>query len=206
MTTQLIIWSAALILYAIFWLWYVGIRKPLSSVEVDQFINKLREYDNNSEEELMGIKEFFEHDTGKSFVMVNSISLKEQPDLVEGVKQGDSSLKTLIGYHKPFMKMMLKRGGVGIFQGRVAGRSVDVIGIENAEEWKISAINRFRSRRDFAEIISHPTFHEKHELKFAALNKSIAYPVDPWFQLGGVPLTVALIISLLAAICHILIV
>ena len=184
----------------------MGIRKPLSKAEVDHYLKELKKYNNNSAQGLNDLREFLENDTGKSFVMVNSILLKEKPDLVDGVKEGDSSLKTLIAYHKPFMKMMLKRGGIGIFQGRVAGKSVDVIGIDNAEEWKISGINRFRSRRDLMEILIHPTFHEKHELKFAALSKSIAYPVDPWFQLGGLTLVVGLALALVAAITHILIV
>lgn len=203
--TIFIIWLTALLLYAIFWLWYVGIRKPLSKSEIDYYVNELKKYNNNSVQGLKDLREFLENDTGKSFVMVNSISLKDTPDLVEGVKEGDSSLKTLIAYHKPFMKMMFKRGGIGIFHGRVAGKSVDVIGIENAEQWKISGINRFRSRRDFMEILIHPTFHEKHELKFAALSKSIAYPVDPWFQLGGLNTTVALALGLMAALLHIFI-
>ena len=161
---------------------------------------------NNSEAELISLRRFLENDTGKSFAMVNLIQLKKTPDLIEGVEEGDSSLKTLITYYKSFMKMMLKRGGIGIFQGRVAGSSIDVIGIENAEEWGISAINRFRSRRDFMELITHPSFHEKHAYKFAALKKSIASPIDPWFQLGGVPVVVGLVFALVAAIIHIIIV
>ncbi len=203
--TIFIIWTTAFILYAIFWLWYVGIRKPLSKSEVDYYLNELEKYSNKSVQGLKDLRDFLENDTGKSFVMVNSISLKDTPDLVEGVKEGDSSRKILIAYHKPFMKMMFKRGGIGIFHGRVAGKSVDVIGIENAEQWKISGINRFRSRRDFMEILIHATFHEKHELKFAALSKSIAYPVDPWFQLGGLNTTVALALGLMAALLHIFI-
>ncbi len=203
MTTPIIIWGTAFIVYTIFWLWYVGVRKPLTKEEVDHYIDELQKYNNNSSDGLRDVRQFLENDTGKSFVMVNSIFLKKKPDLVEGVKEGDTSLQTLINYHKPFMKLMLKRGGIGVFQGRVAGKSVDVINIENAEEWQISGINRFRSRRDFAEILIHPLFHEKHELKFAALDKSIAYPVDPWFQLGGFPLTVGLVIALMAAVVHI---
>jgi len=203
MTAPIIIWTTAFIIYAIFWLWYIGIRKPLSKTEIDKYLNKLNEYGNDSAQGISDVRAFLENDSGKSFVMVNSILLKEKPDLVEGVKEGDTSLKTLIAYHKPFMKMMFKKGGIGIFQGRVAGKSVDVIGIDNAEEWKISGINRFRSRRDFMEIITHPTFHEKHDLKFAALSKSIAYPVDPWFQLGGVAAIVPLTIALIAALLHI---
>ena len=203
MSLPLIIWSTAFLLYAIFWLWYVGFRKPLTQQEIDTYLKKLEQYNNSSAQGLKDLRQFLENDTGKSFVMVNSISLKKTPDLIEGVKEGDSSLKTLITYHKSFMKQMLKRAGIGIFQGRVAGKSVDVIGIENAEEWQISGINRFRSRRDFMEILITPQFHEKHEFKFAALSKSIAYPVDPWFQLGGFPLTVGLILALGAALLHI---
>ena len=206
MTIPFIIWGTALILYSIFWLWYVGFRKPLSKSEIDDYLRKLSQFNNDSAEGLNNLRQFLENDTGKSFVMVNSISLKKTPDLIDGVKEGDSSLKTLITYHKSFMKAMLKRAGIGIFQGRVAGKSVDVIGIENAEEWKISGINRFRSRRDFMEILITPQFHEKHDFKFAALSKSIAYPVDPWFQLGGVPLTVGLILALIAALLHIFLV
>ena len=205
MTTQITIWAVAAILYAIFWLWYVGFRRPLSKEEIDVYLDKLSKYNNKSAAGMAGLRQFLENDTGKSFVMVNSVKLKESPDRVEGVSEGDTSLKTLITYHKSFMKAMLKRAGIGIFQGKVAGNSVDVIGIENAEEWKISAINRFRSRRDFMEIVITPEFHEKHELKFASLSKSIAYPVDPWFQLGGLTVVVGLGLSLIAAITHILI-
>ena len=202
----IIIWTSAFILYVVFGLWYVGIRKALSPEEVEHYIKKLREYESYRHEDLSGLRRFLEADTGKSFTMVNSILLKDKPDMVAGVEEGDSSLKTLINYHRPFMKIMLKRGGIGIFQGRVAGASFDVIGIDNAEEWQISGINRFRSRRDFMEILIHPTFHEKHEFKFAALAKSIAYPVDPWFQLGGLTTVVAFAIALVAAILHIILI
>ena len=205
MSTSLIILIVALLFYAIFLLWYVGFQKPLSKIEIDYYIKEYSKFD-NSEAELIDLRNFLEKDTGKSFVMVNSILLKKKPDLVEGVKRGDTSLQTLINYYKPFMKMMFRRGGISIFRGRVASNSFDLINIENAEEWQISAINRFRSRRDFAEILIHPLFHEKHELKFAALDKSIAYPVDPWFQMGGFPLTVVLAVALIAAVVHILIV
>ena len=204
--TPFIIWVTAFALYAIFWLWYVGIRKPLSQADIDQYITKLKAYEHYEGEDLSGLRRFLENDTGKSFTMVNSVLLKQKPDLVGGVKEEDTSLKILINYHKPFMKLMFKRGGIGIFQGRVAGASFDVIGIDNAEEWGVSGINRFRSRRDFMEILIHPTFHEKHEFKFAALSKSIAYPVDPWFQLGGLTTTVALATALIAALFHILLI
>lgn len=203
MATQLIIWFTAIAAYLLFALWYFGFRRKLKKEEIEVYLKKLAAFDDYKYMDLSGLKAFLSKDDGKSFVMVNSILLKESPDQVEGVKESDSSLKVLIKYHKSFMGMMIKRAGIGIFQGKVAGQSVDLIGIENAEQWGISGINRFRSRRDFIEILIHPNFHEKRQFKFATLEKSIAYPVSPWFQLGGFPLTVALVLSLLAAIGHI---
>ncbi len=206
MTVVVWIWGGAILVYGVFYLWYVGFRSPLTAAEVDDYLNKLTSINQSGKNDLEGIRYFLENDTGKSFVIVNSIQLKKTPDLVAGVEEGDSSMKTLIAYHKPFMKMMFKRAGIGIFQGRMATKAIDVIGIENADDWTISAINRFRSRRDFIEIMITPEFHEKHELKYAALSKSIATPIDPWFQLGGVPLTVGLIVALGAALLHIFLV
>jgi hypothetical protein len=204
MTTQFIIWLSAIAAYLLFAFWYYGPRRKIKREEVEVYLKKLAAFDDYKNEDLSGIRSFLESDDGKSFAMVNSLLLKKKPDLIDGVQEGDNSLKVLIKYHKSFMGMMIKRAGIGIFQGRVAGQSIDLIGIENAEKWGISGINRFRSRRDFIEILIHPNFHEKHQFKFAALEKSIAYPVSPWFQLGGFPLTVALALALLAALGHII--
>ena len=95
MSLSIIIWATAFLLYAIFWLWYVGFRKPLSKREIDHYLKELSKFNNNSAQGLDDLRQFLETDTGKSFVMVNSISLKKTPDLIEGVKEGDSSLKTL---------------------------------------------------------------------------------------------------------------
>ena len=132
MSTSLIILIAASLLYAIFLLWYVGFQKPLSKIEIDYYIKEYSKF-NNSRAELIDLRNFLEKDTGKSFVMVNSILLKKKPDLVEGVKEGDTSLQTLMNYYKPFMRKLLRRGGISIFQGRVAANSFDLINVENAK-------------------------------------------------------------------------
>jgi hypothetical protein len=166
-------------------------------------MNIMRTLNPEADSEMDGLQSFLENDTGRSFVMVNSIVLKSTPDRIDGIEDGSSSREVLMSYVKPFMKLMLKRGGIAIFQGRVAGKSVDVINIDNADKWQICGLNRFRSRRDMMEIMIDPVFHEKHKLKFAALDKSIAYPVDPWVQLGGLPTVVALGLALIASMIQI---
>ena len=76
MMAALIIWLTALLLYFIFWMWYVGFRKPLSKDEIEYYLNKLKELNNIPDARLVNIRQFLENDTGKSFVLVNSLVLK----------------------------------------------------------------------------------------------------------------------------------
>ena len=43
---------------------------------------------------------------------------------------------------------------------------------------------RYRSRRDMLEIVTNPAFQGSHEFKVAAIDKTVAFPVDPWYSLG----------------------
>ena len=52
---------------------------------------------------------------------------------------------------------------------------------------------RYRSRRDLMEIATNPAFQGSHEFKIAAMNKTIAFPIDPWFHLGDPRLLLALL-------------
>ncbi|MEZ4883965.1 MAG: hypothetical protein R3E32_04425 [Chitinophagales bacterium] len=47
----------------------------MSKTEIDQYLIKLRTFDNNKEAELKGIRQFLENDTDKSFVMYNNMQL-----------------------------------------------------------------------------------------------------------------------------------
>jgi hypothetical protein len=52
---------------------------------------------------------------------------------------------------------------------------------------------RYRSRRDMMEIAVNPAFRGSHAFKVAAMQKTIAFPVDPWFQLGDPRLVLGLL-------------
>ena len=45
----------------------------------------------------------------------------------------------------------------------------------------------------FLEIATNPAFSGRHEFKVAAMRKTIAFPIDPWFQLGDPRLVLALL-------------
>ena len=57
---------------------------------------------------------------------------------------------------------------------------------------------RYRSRRDLMEIATNPAFSGRHEFKIAAIRKTLAFPIDPWGQLGDPRLVLGLVVAVLA--------
>jgi len=198
MVSTIIIWSIALLIYGLFWFWYVGFQTPVSLKEIDHYMNKFAQYETDPAITDQ-FRRFLEKDTGKSFVMINNIKTFARPKLIEGIADNATSFDVLKAYSKPFASLILQRAGHPILQGKAAMKTVDSWGTEGADEWTYAGLVRYRSRRDLMEIITNPLFHEKHEFKYAALEKSIAYPIDPWFMVGGPKLTVFLAIALLAS-------
>ena len=68
---------------------------------------------------------------------------------------------------------------------------------EGMHTWTQGAGVRYRSRRDLLEISTNPAFQGRHEFKIAAMQKTIAFPIDPWFQLGDPRLLLALFLGLI---------
>jgi len=80
-----------------------------------------------------------------------------------------------------------------VLYGTAASTAPELFGIENARNWTVGAGMRYRSRRDLLEIATNPAFKDSHEFKIAAINKTIAFPIDPWFHLGDPRLLLALV-------------
>ena len=57
-------------LYVIFFVWYTNFNKPLTEIEVENYIESLKQSSNN-EESINVIKKFLSDDDGKQFIMVN---------------------------------------------------------------------------------------------------------------------------------------
>ncbi len=84
-------------------------------------------------------------------------------------------------------------------------RALDLVGIEGAEHWSSAGVVRYRSRRDLMEIALNPIFNDKHEFKIAALQKTIAVPVEPQIYLGDFRLIAFLSLFFLVVVADALI-
>ncbi len=79
--------------------------------------------------------------------------------------------------------------------GTAAAEALDIWGIDDAERWDQGALVRYRSRRDLMNqvVALVASGDDIHRFKVAALEKTIAYPLDPWFHFGDPRLLLALV-------------
>jgi hypothetical protein len=198
------IWISLLVIYAGFFLWYTDIGGKLDKEEIEFFLEKLEERTSansadpetyNSQKNL--IKRFMEEDTGRQFLMVNNIDMDDDPEDVEGAEPGESAERLLDRYMEHMYAQLLKRACHPVFAGNAVHPSMDLVGIEGAEIWDQAALMRYKSRRAFMEIVTHPNMGSKHAFKVAAMEKTIAYPVETVIYLSDPRLLLALILIFL---------
>jgi len=198
------IWVSLLVIYAGFFLWYTDIGGKLDKEEIEFFLEKLEERTSansadpetyNSQKNL--IKRFMEEDTGRQFLMVNNIDMDDDPEDVEGAEPGESAERLLDRYMEHMYAQLLKRACHPVFAGNAVHPSMDLVGIEGAEIWDRAALMRYKSRRAFMEVVTHPNMGSKHAFKVAAMEKTIAYPVETILYLGDPRFLLALILIIL---------
>lgn len=192
--TPIIIWSTAAVLYALFWLWYVGLGRKITPAEIDDTMKLLQSKGNPSEQKLATLRRFFEEDDGKDFVMVNLLELKQPV--------GESRQK-LTAYQKVFLGNLLKRAGHPVFIASIAGGKVENVGCDG-DNWTAAGMVRYRSRRDLMEVLPDTVGSDHHALKLEALERTFAYPATPWTITGGPKIVMPLALALLAALTHLL--
>ena len=195
------IWISLLVIYAGFFLWYTDMGGKLDEEEIEFFLEKLEENasvnSDDSRTQISRIKRFMEEDTGRQFLMVNNIDINENPEDVEGAEPGESAESLLNRYMEHMYSQLIKRACHPVFAGYAIHPSMDIVGIDGAEIWDQAALMRYKSRRAFMEVVTHPNMLSKHDFKVAALEKTIAYPVETDLYLSDPRFLLALILIIL---------
>ena len=196
------IWTSLFIVYGLFFTWYTDIGGKLSDDEIKFYYSK---FESNALKDGRvlepRIKEllqnFMEEDSGKQFLMVNVIDMSENPTFPDGTVSEESSDDLMNEYMEHMYGEILKRASHPAFIGSAVNGSMDLVGIENAEVWETAALFRYKSRRAFLEIVTHPDMNSKHKYKIAALEKTIAFPVETKLYLGDQRLLLGFIFLIL---------
>jgi hypothetical protein len=202
MTSRSVLWIVPLVFYILFAAWYTDFGGPLSSAEIDVYLEKLKERGVNAGEDI-DIEAFMRNDSGGQFLMVNIIDLTDSPVDVEGANPGETAEQLMGRYMAYMFPALLSRACHPTFMGSAVHRSMDLVGIEGAEQWEQGALMRYRSRRTFMDIVANGDQADAHKFKVAALEKTIAYPVEPRIYLADLRFVLALVLLSVTALLDI---
>ncbi len=197
------IWVVLALIYLAFAAWYTNLRGPLTAAEIDVYIEQMVASGADAKR-LARMRAFLEEDTGDDFIMVNAILMRETPLRENGVRPDESSDEVLGRYMAYMWPALLRRACHPVLAGAAVMDAPEVWGIENAERWSSAGMMRYRSRRDLMEIAVTPEFNGPHEFKIAAIEKTVAFPIEAALQLGDPRLLLGLICFGLAAALHLL--
>jgi len=199
---RLLLWLVPAALYVLFVAWYTDFGGPLSDAEVDDLVAVLEERGANPET-IAKLEGFLRNDSGRQFLMLNAIDMNDNPPDVEGAAPGENADQLMARYMEHMLPELLKRASHPVILGDAVYTAIDVVGIENAEQWTGGAMFRYRSRRTFMDIVSHPAMAGKHEFKLAALDKTIAYPIETQIYFGDPRLLLGLLLLAVTALLDI---
>ena len=192
------VWLILAVIYAAFFSWYTSFGGPLTAEEVDWYLAELLRV-GQPPEAVEDIRAFLENDTGDDFVMLNIVDYRESPLVVEGSPPAENAQEMVDRYMEFMYPALFARACHPVMLGSAAHRAMDLMGleVEGIDVWDQAALMRYRSRRDLMDILSNPGFAGRHEFKVVAIEKTIAFPLDPWFQLGDPRLVLAMLFGLI---------
>ncbi|MEM7097223.1 MAG: hypothetical protein AAF541_03115 [Pseudomonadota bacterium] len=191
-------WLILAIVYGAFFSWYTSFSGPLTAEEINRYMTMFETREPAPPAEAVAlVRRFLEEDTGDDFVMVNVIHMYDTPLQIEGVEPGESSGEVLDKYMEYMYPALFARASHPVIFGTAANTAMDLMNAPGMETWTTGAGMRYRSRRDMMEITTNPAFAGSHNFKVAAMAKTIAFPIDPWMQLGDPRLVLFLLLGLI---------
>ncbi|MCB1844526.1 MAG: hypothetical protein KDI09_16310 [Halioglobus sp.] len=191
MPYSLKLWLVPAAIYAAFALWYTDLRGPLTSEEISHYARALQA-NGASAARIRSLERFMREDSGRQFLVVNNLHLKTTPPDTDGAEPGESGEQLMARYMAHMLPALLSRACHPVLAGNAVFTALDVSGIAGAEVWQSAGVVRYRSRRSFMDIVSDPAFMDKHHFKMAALEKTIAYPIETTLYLSDPRLLLAL--------------
>lgn len=199
MTARRKLWLISVLIYGVFTFWYTDLGGPVTDSEINAWKQSMSD-NGTTPNRIAYFEKFLREDTGRQFLMLNAIDMNERPPQVEGADPSETASQLMGRYMEHMVGELLGRASHPVIIGNATFTTIDLVGIDGAENWDQGAFFRYRSRRDFMHIIANPMTLDKHRFKLAALQKTIAYPIEPTFYLGDLRLILGLFLLAITAL------
>ncbi|MEM7360496.1 MAG: hypothetical protein AAF431_15470 [Pseudomonadota bacterium] len=193
------LWIISALLYGAFVFWYTDFGGPLSDAEIEEWKQTMTT-NGTMPERVEYFEDFFRNDSGRQFLMVNAIDMNENPPDVEGAEPGETATQLMDRYLEHMLREQFIRASHPVILGSAVYPALDLLRIEEGRDWDAGAIFRYKSRRAFMQIIANPATLERHDFKLAALEKTIAYPIETSIYLGDLRLLLGLALLAIVAL------
>jgi len=184
-------------LYVAFLLWYGGRGKPMSRDEIERLLAPLRERarDEHARSHLADVERLVARDDGREFVMHNVIRYRKKALYPPGHDYGESAPAADRRYGKAIVPYLLRYGSLPVFIARRSGDFVEPAGVDR---WDVVAMVRYRSLRDFLRFANAITEDRITVHKWAAIENTQIFPVQPLVSLIFVRGAVGALFALIA--------
>jgi hypothetical protein len=202
----IIIAAVLLIIYIVFLIWYNGSGRPLSNEEVERYISIIEKRAGGpnaaTNSATANLRKFGLEDDGKQFFMVNMAKYYDKPQYADG-DRGISSEDANKRYAMNTIQLMLMKAShpYGLF---IPLTNLSNINRQDDAYWDNASVVRYRSRRDFFDMVTSPQWAAEYENKVAALRDNpnlpsreiLAFPIIPILAL-----TILLLIGFITMVC-----
>ena len=185
-----------LALYLVFLWWYGGKGTPLSAAEIEGFKRALAPHPNDpaSQQILAELEALVANDDGREFVMQNLVRHRPKALYPSGHSYSDDPREADRRYGRSITWPLLRYGNLPIWIARRAGNFIEPDG---ADAWHYVAMVRYRSRRDFLRFALASEKKNNFIHKWAAIEKTHVFPVQPLISLVFVRAMVGMALALL---------
>ncbi|WND02992.1 hypothetical protein QGN29_01260 [Temperatibacter marinus] len=162
------------IIHMTFVFWYRNFRGPMKPAEIEKTMDDFSRSKASETTKPEDFRKFLEEDDGKEFFIANYIELKKSSEDMS-TKEAQENLHR---YYKPFAKALLRRAGHPVYMVKRVGNNIDTWNIREDLDYPVMSMMRYRSRRDFAEILSDDKLPDVHKFKLMAIERTISFPIQ----------------------------
>lgn len=176
MRNKLFIWGPVFAAMGLFWWWHTPKGDPLSAAEVAEVVATAQAVGNTELGSAEAFLAQFGTDDGGPFYMINLISFRDRALYPEGHPEAVASAQEANRlYGRAILPMLLARGSYPVLL--VSPKAQLATNAEDAPvDFEVLALVRYRSQRDFLDMISSEAFQTSVVHKWASVETTWVGP------------------------------
>ncbi|MEO1700560.1 MAG: hypothetical protein AAFR71_00790 [Pseudomonadota bacterium] len=187
------LWLGLVLVYAALLAWHQPLRAPLSEDEVQAaFGGQYAQMRQSEDAQARAFLDFFLTDDGRPFFMVNLDALPEQtPEVEEAARQ----------YGIYMIGQLVSRASYPVMSTDIITSLTNSLEVDLAPFERLVVV-RYRSRRDFLEIVASPQFRQELRNKGVSLDGWYSAPstIGPTLSLPVMALCLLMLIGLIGTL------